>query len=179
MPNKINRTVSFIERKRWESRPVFQGYIIPFTTVIDEDGTPNFQAIDGERVLDCAFNHKCGVCGESFLGDEWIAFIGGEKCAENFTFVDPAMHPECAYYAAETCPYLNNADGKYSQTPNTKASAGTTLLMLVEMDKVRPAKMMILFVKGYELFSNGSTLLLQAKDTPRLIDWEAMPPSPE
>jgi len=174
---KIRRAVSFVERRRWRYRPEYKGYIIPYTTLIDDKGVPNFQAIDQEKVLDCIMNQKCGVCGQSLRGEQWIAFIGGDKCAQNFAFVDPGMHPECAYYAAETCPYLKNEDGAYSKTPNLKAPENAHVAVLEEVDKQRPARMMILFTKGYEVVMQGLVMLIIAKRDPHIIDWEAMPPS--
>lgn len=76
----------------------------------------------GNHDHNCMTQLKCGICGESLRTGEnemWVAFIGGDSCYTHRQFIDPGMHPECAYYAAETCPYLKNEDGKYSKTPNT------------------------------------------------------------
>ncbi len=178
-PKLIKRAVSFRKHERWKTRPVFKGYFVPYTQLFDDNGTPNFQAVDQSKILECVVEKKCGVCGQSFLREKWIAFIGGEKCTENFAFTDPGMHPECAYYAAETCPYLKNEDGAYSKSPNLKGPEGSTIILLDAMDKSdgRPKKMMILFTKGYQVRMQGNTMLIIAKRDPHIIDWEAMPES--
>ena len=177
---KIKRAVTFLKKERWKSRPRWKQWYLPYTTLVLEDGTPNFQAIDSERVLDCITNYKCGVCGQSLLvEDRWAAFIGGERCAESYAFIDPAMHPECAYYAAKTCPYLKNEEGKYSKTINAKHPPGTKLILLDEADKSegRPKRMMILFAKGYRMQISGNTTLIIARREGSIIDWNAMPES--
>ena len=156
---------------------MFKGYYLPYTTLIDDNGIPNFQAVDQAKIMECVSQKRCGVCGLSFLQEKWIAFIGGDKCAENLAFIDPGMHPECAYYAAETCPYLANKEGGYSKNPNLKGPEGSTIILLDAMDKSdgRPDKMMIFFTKGYSVQMQGNTMLIIAKRNPSIIDWEAMP----
>ena len=57
----------------------------------------------------------CGVCGRGL--DYWIAFIGGPACQKNRLFKDPAMHPQCAEYAARICPFIAGSKTKYSSRP--------------------------------------------------------------
>jgi len=176
----MNRKVKFKEMKRWESRPYYKGLPIPYTTLIDNDDTPNFQAVDQARIFECLAQQLCGVCGQSLRTDDeerWLAFIGGEECAKTLEFIDPPMHPECAYYAAETCPYLKNEDGKYSNKINTKAPEDANLTLLYEVDKARPKRLMIYFCKGFKVRSEGQVVYLIAKKDPHIIDWEAMPES--
>lgn len=172
----MKRAVNFDCKERWTKLPYYKGLPIPFTTLIDENGVPNFQAIDSAKVLRCILERRCGVCGEE-IEDGWVAFIGGELCSENLVFIDPGMHPECAYYAAETCPYLKNADGAYSKTPNLKAPSNVSLALLQSEDKGRPKRMMIYFCRSYTAVAQGRFLMVQASRRPSVIDWNAMPES--
>ncbi len=179
-PKLIKRAVSFRQHKRWEKRPTYKGYIIPYVALIDDKGAPNFQAVNMDKILDCVRNQKCGICGESFRREKWIAFIGGELCAEYFAFSDPGMHSECAYYSAETCPYLKNEAATYAKTPNLKCPEGAKVMLLNGVDKSvgRPKRMMILFAKGYTARQQRDhSLLIIAKRDGHRIDWDAMPES--
>jgi len=177
MTKIIQRAVPFEKRERWKGRPEYKGFYIPYTNLI-VDGVPNFQAVSVELNLECAAQQKCTICGESLITGEaemWLAFIGGEVCLETREFIDPAMHPECAYYAAENCPYLKNEDSSYSKARNERAPEGSTMLHLREEDRVRPDKMIIYFAKGYQVRLDGAVLLVVAKKDPHVIDREAMP----
>lgn len=128
----------------------------------------------------------CGVCGQSLRTDDpesYIALIGAEmglKEMQETGFIDPPMHPECAYYAAETCPYLKNADAKYAKKPNLRGTGDSPVNVLeqTERDKGRPIKMMILFAKGYTVETKENMFIIHPKlrpEVPHIIDRDAMP----
>lgn len=77
-------------------------YVVPYQR--GQVGRPAFEAVDPVKWARCVEERLCGICGES-LG-YWLVFIGGPVSVENRLFMDPAMHPECADYALEACPYL-------------------------------------------------------------------------
>jgi hypothetical protein len=77
---------------------------VPFAQVIREDGTANFTAIDSGKVLRCAQENLCGLCGQPLT--YWMAFIGGERSAASRGYSDPPMHVECAEDAFTLCPHL-------------------------------------------------------------------------
>jgi hypothetical protein len=77
------------------------------------DGKPDFRAVDSEKILACYESQLCGICGRR-LG-EFSYFIGGDGCARNHCFLDPAMHRECAEFAAIVCPFLNGEREGYSE----------------------------------------------------------------
>lgn len=177
MPSDVMRVVPFRVVKRWESRPQHQGLAIPYVAVVDEHGVPNFQAVDQASILDCALNSKCGICGQSLTtGEEemWLAFIGGSACIETLEFIDPAMHPECAYYAAETCPFLANADGGFSKKVSERGIVEEEILVPSDRSR-RPPKLIILFAKGYRAIIKDRVMLFCPPRDPHVVDWQAMP----
>ena len=91
-----------------------RGLPIPYAQ-LRLDGRPDFRSLDAERAARCVNERLCGICGRSL--DYWIAFIGGPSCRTNRLFKDPAMHPECAEYAARACPFIAGSKTKYSTRP--------------------------------------------------------------
>ena len=94
-------------------RPKWKGLPIPYTTMIKPDGDPDFRVTDQQRWVNCVTQGLCGLCGSKLM--YWQAFIGGEKCKETHLFFDPAMHVECAEFAAKACPFIVGCKG-YSIT---------------------------------------------------------------
>lgn len=77
---------------------------IPHSQVVNEDGTANFAAIDGQKAIHASEHQLCGLCGQTM--GYWVAFIGGPKSVQVGAFVDPPMHPECAEDATRLCPHM-------------------------------------------------------------------------
>jgi len=50
------------------------------------------------------FNHWCQLCGQP-LG-RWCFFTGGELCAEQNAYFEPACHLDCLVYAMQVCPFI-------------------------------------------------------------------------
>src|SRR6266516_4832334 len=66
---------------------------IPYTQLVNPDGTANFAAIDGPKALRGAANRDCGLCGQRM--GRW-AFLGGPRNVEHGGYLDPPMHVSCA-----------------------------------------------------------------------------------
>lgn len=86
-------------------RPIDQrrGIPIPFVNET-RDGGVDFAAVQADKVVACARQRLCGSCGTPL--DYWIAFLGGPRCAEQRTYLDPAMHVDCALSSLTLCPHI-------------------------------------------------------------------------
>jgi hypothetical protein len=100
-----------------------RGFVIPYTTFVDNCGRPDFRIIDHTRVSVCLTQRRCGACGEPM--GKHLHFIGGPPCVENGIFYDPPIHKECAEFAIQMCPHLARSKGRYAPTPT--APEGATL----------------------------------------------------
>lgn len=90
----------------------YKGWPVPYTILWPEypAGAPDWTTADTARIAQCLDRRLCGVCGQKL--EQRVAFIGGaqgkqpEEIAAMAAFFDPAMHNECAEYAAKVCPFL-------------------------------------------------------------------------
>jgi hypothetical protein len=81
--------------------PEFKGYAIPFTTLVNNHGIPDFHTTNGERWKECVENKLCAVCGKDL--QYWVWYYGKEPNDEETTvYFDPGMHKECAEYLTAT-----------------------------------------------------------------------------
>lgn len=154
--------------------PLWRGFPITHVTMIN-NGEPDFRTLHAGRVLQCMKTRCCGICGDDIETTEWCAFIGGEKSMSNRVFVDPAMHRDCAYYAAQVCPFLAGTRRQYSETTKTEQLGQFELL--IRMDQDRPQRLGLMLAKRYDLVIQGNQPLIVAAKRPNLIDWDIMPPS--
>lgn len=88
-----------------------RGYPVPFFVDWLPDGTPEFRAMDPEKVKRCVREKLCWVCGEplhrSRLGfKSTLGFVIGPMCAVNRISSEPPSHVECAEWSARNCPFL-------------------------------------------------------------------------
>jgi len=85
-----------------------RGLPIPFVQHLGPDGQPDFTQIDASKVIRCAREHRCGLCGEPLHGK--VSFLGGPRSAAaqggHGAYIDPPMHPECARAALDLCPHM-------------------------------------------------------------------------
>lgn len=137
------------ERPRWKGLP------IPFTTLIKEDGEPDFRVTDQRAFAHCLARGACAMCSKPLV--YWQAFIGGDKCKETRLFFDPAMHIECAEFAARICPFIVGTKG-YSKKP---IEEGTYTHEIVSNE--RPAKMYLFKTRGYSLVKIEGNLYIKAE----------------
>ena len=83
--------------EKLKANPVFAGFPVPFTALVDDKDIPNFHFRDDKKWARCARERLCGFCGKK-LG-WWITFIGDAKDVESRVFKNPAMHDACGRYA--------------------------------------------------------------------------------
>ena len=135
-----------------------RGYPITFVTLIQEDGTPDFTTIDGQKIVRCITEQRCGMCGVEFFGtpDEQdtniVAFIGGPLSIENQNFLDPPMHVECAVYAMKVCPHIAIDTSRYSKP---KEGEGRELFQGVHPDRPEKFGIYLLHTLGYQVANLG------------------------
>lgn len=123
-------------------------------------------------MLDCL----CGICGSSIDQYGWMCFIGSELSAQSREFSDPPMHQECAYYAAQVCPYL--AGTKREFRPGPTKTEGAEDSMTFKMDEIkRPARMCVYKCKSYEVIyvADGKVPICVVDKRRSQIDWNVMP----
>ena len=140
--------------KYLKARPMWKGFPIPFTTLIKPDGDPDFRVTDQERWALCVTKGLCGLCGQPLV--YWQAFIGGEKCKESHLFFDPAMHVECAEFAAKACPFIVGCKG-YS----IKTDQDSTADRLISSE--RPEHMYLFKTRGYDLVKIEGNIYIKAQ----------------
>jgi hypothetical protein len=127
----------------------FAGFPVPYSTLWRND-KPDFRDADPRRWLECVQSKLCAICGRK-LG-ETAYYIGGPLAAENFLFLDPAMHEVCARESMKVCPFLNGTRPHYR---------GTDIEAPALMDvSGRPEKMFLL--KG----KTKAVRLIRIKDQP-------------
>jgi hypothetical protein len=67
----------------------------------------------------CLTRPACGVCGQDLTDDPRRAFVLIARPVDigRSVSAEPAMHPECAAYAAAACPLLNGSRSHYRRQP--------------------------------------------------------------
>lgn len=137
-----------------KDRPRWSGFPIPFTTLIKPDGSPDFRVTDQQQWAKCVTRGLCGLCGQALV--YWQAFIGGEKCKETHLFFDPAMHIECAEFAAKACPFIVGIKG-YSIKTDRDATADRLI------SSERPKLMYLFKTRGYDLVKVDGKIYIKAQ----------------
>jgi hypothetical protein len=118
--------------ERLQKRPLFQGMVIPFTTLVHEDGTPDFRVTDETAWNTCLLMDRCAMCGDKNGKTKMKWFIGGPLCIQNCLFFDLAMHAECAIYAIQVCPYIATARGHRQDLTKLKDKLGDQGVIVVD-----------------------------------------------
>ena len=93
-----------------------------------QDGQPRFGFTSTERVLVCAVERRCAICGTPLVpgeawrvvaADEALAMINaigrGVPYANVATTVEPPGHRACMLYSAMACPYLARPNARRGQ----------------------------------------------------------------
>lgn len=146
-------------------RPVYQGLAVPYTTLVAEDGTPDFKVQDETKRIECLKHRKCGLCGQ-LLGDV-VVFVGGSKCCDTRLYFDAPGHEECVLYATKACPFLAKGTG-YS-----KSLKNADVVVDVVSDK-RPKVMALYYTKSFWPVRLGNHIAIKVGD-PVKIDYGQMP----
>lgn len=110
------------------ARPVdSRGYPVPAITPW-KDGVPEFAALSAPRVLLCATERRCTVCGLKIpLGPVWrmadsnmtslieAGLKSGTAVMNRVPFAEGPGHLSCMLYSAVVCPYLARPSGRRGQ----------------------------------------------------------------
>lgn len=130
---------------RLEARPVDPVRKLPIPYVAErEDGTPDFAALQGPRLVKCAEKKLCGVCGQS-LG-YWIVFLGGPRCVESRAYVDPPMHEECAEVSLRLCPHIAHRETKRSRKLESREDVVTPAGFV----DAKPTEWVMYYTRSYD-----------------------------
>lgn len=160
--------------ERLARRPQFRGFPVPYTTLTRADGTPDFKVTDESEREECLRRRLCALCGEKL--DYWIAFIGAEALIELREFYDPAMHQECARYAARACPFLANSEASYASPDYAPGEVSHTHYV---PSSERPKRMGLYVTRSYQVvtrrISATEIVRIVRAGKPKSIDWAAMP----
>jgi hypothetical protein len=165
--------------KRLAKRPLWNGYVIPYTVQVDANGIPQFRMLDEKLRQKCLKWGLCGICGEQ-LDKNIVCFIGGEACCQYKHFIDPGMHKECAEYAATNCPYLKGTKRLYNENPTRMERDGEVKAVATFGNKERPKRMAIFYTKHWKAeyyIENGHKLLHAVVKDFFKTDWKIMPES--
>jgi hypothetical protein len=142
-----------------QHRPLWNGFVIPFSTYVTPEGKPDFKVTDQEAWIRCARYRLCGICGQKLFAE--MFFIGGEASMESGLFFDPPMHEACARYSFSVCPFLSGKKG-YANLQNMEGIAD--LHVDTNMPTEKPKRMGLLRCSGYQLVNaNGSIYFLGTK----------------
>ena len=137
-------------------RDTKRGVPIPYVSVHDdgEDGQQrvDYVAINGARVLECARDRLCGLCGQG-LG-YWIAFLGGPRAAEHRRYLDPPMHEECARAAIALCPHI--AVHRHTRAPDHRVHDDATTP--ADFDESKPDEWVLGVTRSFELRATSNSL---------------------
>lgn len=163
---------------RMKKLAVWHGFPIPYVNVVN-DGVPDFRCTDQLKMQRCMNNRRCGICGQEIPRTEWCYFISGEEALEDRLFMDPAMHRECAYYAAKVCPFLAGTKRQHAEA-ETKTERALGEGHFIKVVQPRPKRLIIYSAKRYEVVQTvEGVLLCRPAKKPSRIDRDAMPPSRE
>lgn len=144
-------------------RPIERGYPVPwFCEQID--GHWDFRIVDGRKFKPAIQQQLCWICGQKLGG--YKAFVLGPMCAINRTIGDPPSHRDCAHFAAQACPFLNQTE-KRRNTANLPPEGRFS-----EFGIPRQAGVSLLWVtKSFQYFRAPDNTLLFTVGEPTTIAW--------
>jgi hypothetical protein len=90
---------------RCAHRPQVAGMVVPWTTLQHPHTGHLLGRAVHELMVACVRSRICQICGEP-LEDRAVLLCRQRDLAAGYA-PEPAMHPECAAYAAKACPMLN------------------------------------------------------------------------
>lgn len=145
--------------QRLRKRPKYQGMVIPYTTFIDpQTKIPDFKVNDERKRLRVILEGRCALCGEKL--NNKIVFIGGISLCEGALAVDAGMHPACAQYAWEVCPFIVYGRG---HATFYKDHGPTTVVRQLGVPDPPPAKMGMMTTDRYDIVQDRKTRYVYAK----------------
>jgi hypothetical protein len=146
-----------------------RGIPIPwFVARADGDGPVDFRVADLGKLREAVKYRLCWMCGKP-LGS-YLAFPIGPMCAINRTTSEPPNHRECAEWAIQACPFLNQTEKRRRPMTDDR----TDLVEAVGYAIVRQPGVTLLWVtKQYRVFrphAGNDGILLRIGD-PTHVSW--------
>ncbi|APE37104.1 hypothetical protein BOX37_27825 [Nocardia mangyaensis] len=93
--------------------PVSAGLVVPYITLAHRDRTrPIWGRIDAQRRGEVLHNKRCQVCGEPL--DATLVLMIRPSDYQRGVAVEPALHPECAWYSRRACVMLAGHVDRYN-----------------------------------------------------------------
>jgi len=138
---------------RLAARPVDprRGLPIPYVNV-EDDGSINFAAVNGGRVLECVRRRLCGLCGQP--QDFLMAFVGGPGGFQARMYTDPPGHVDCMRSALDLCPYLDIERHQRRGLTEITAAPG-----FADMEKTQPVILAVTWAYDIALIGDPPSLM--------------------
>lgn len=142
-----------------------RGYPVPWFVDWQDDGTPEFRAMDPRKWRRAVKERLCWVCGQP-LG-RWLAFAIGPMCAVNRTTSEPPAHRECAEWSLRNCPFLSQPAmvRRLEDLPADMEEAGGHPI------KRNPGVLCLWITREYEVFDAGGGKPLITVGHPMQVTW--------
>ncbi len=132
------------------ARPWDERRHLPIPVVAEFEGEVNFAAINSEVALEMARQRMCGLCGQEM--GYWVAFLGGPKSAEQGTYGDPPMHPDCAEAAVLLCPHIAlSHHRRVSDARQAQLAAGHPVTVHEGWVEDKPDEWVMYITRQYEI----------------------------
>ncbi len=144
-------------------RPLWHGMPVPMNVVWDRNGTPDFASLNHELSVALGKARQCGMCGKRMRGE--AAFIGGPHSLEAGLFRDGPMHPECARYAMQVCPFVSGTHRQYRSLDVEREHATP---IAVHPTAPPPQQMGLIRCRRYDMLPGG---LFHAVDRVGETEW--------
>lgn len=103
--------------ERVKNLPTYKGIPIPFTTLIDDNGKPQFK-LTNENIWVSKRDGLCSICGQAL--DYWKAFMVTQDEADSRMVWENPQHEECLRWAFNVCPWLYYSKAKYTNAEDIK-----------------------------------------------------------
>lgn len=150
------------EPKRLQRRPHFRDMPIPSTLVI-EDGVPDFTTPDLDKVDDHIRRGLCHLCGEKLRTE--MAFVGGVVSMNTGMFRDGPVHLECGRYSFFACPFVSGRKDGYRYVRPDRVIAHQ------QATPHRPVHMGLWVTDGYSTIGEAERMQFVAHAATR-IEWD-------
>jgi hypothetical protein len=95
-------------------QPLWRGLIVPKITLRHRNGTPILGEVDHDVIGDFLLREQCQLCGKRISSPRGTAVVMARPADfERGLVNEPAQHPWCADYSAQTCPMLSGRLDQY------------------------------------------------------------------
>lgn len=123
-----------------------QGYPLPFFAARIGDGQRTPAVADRRKAELCAKKRWCWICGQPIQST--VCFIAGPNACAAGRFSDGPMHPACAEFSVQVCPYM--ALSKVERlTERKEAAFAGRIEDPAHFDAAKPDRFGIQYAKGF------------------------------